>query len=614
MPRSFPFLALITLVAVPAAAIQAPPAARDLAISRVAVVDVERGRILPDQVVLVRGNRIVSVQPAATASVPAGAELLDGTGRFLIPGLWDMHVHLHLSGRPAQVEAPLLVAHGVTGVRIMGADRPSPDTARAPGLDQHRGIRAAIASGQALGPRLLALGSWAVNGPGSIPEGMPGFYGAKTAEEGRQLARLFKARGFDFIKVYNDIPREGFLGMAAEARQLGLPIAGHEPRELSAIELSNAGQASLEHSRIFLLNCFPGADSLRLGLLRDVPATVLRRRMVDEHDPTACAAVFRTFAQNGTYITPTHGTRKMDAFADDSVYRHDPRLRFIPMAQQLRWTADANGMVAGDSSEAGRRSFMDFYRKGLELTRDAFRAGVPMMVGTDAGDTYVFPGSSVHDELAELVTAGLTPAEALRAATLSGAEFLGMTADHGTVQPGRFADLVLLDANPLEDIGHTRGIRAVVFDGRVHDRASLDAMLAGVEAVARPSAQDRLWAASIAGDTVMIASALAAGAVIDSLDPNGNRRPLNYAAINGRVPALRLLLARGAPINLPNRTGFTPLHHAAEGGAHDALRFLLEAGADQEARTAQGMTALDIARAREDAAAVALLGAAARRP
>lgn len=614
MPRPFPLLALITLATAPAAAIQAPPAGRDLAISRVAVVDVERGRILPDQVVLVRGNRIVSVQPAATASVPAGAELLDGTGRFLIPGLWDMHVHLHLSGRPAQVEAPLLVAHGVTGVRIMGADRPSPDTARAPGLEQHRGIRAAIASGQALGPRLLALGSWAVNGPGSIPEGMPGFYGARTEAEGRQLARLFKARGFDFIKVYNDIPREGFLGMAAEARQLGLPFAGHEPRELSAIELSNAGQASIEHSRIFLLNCFPGADSLRRGLLRDLPATALRRRMVDEYNPAACAAVFRTFAQNGTYITPTHGTRKMDAFADDSAYRDDPRLRFIPMAQQLRWTADANGMVAGDSSAAGRRSFMDFYRKGLELTHDAFRAGVPIMVGTDAGDTYVFPGSSVHDEMAELVMAGLTPAEALRAATLSGAEFLGLTAVHGTVQPGRFADLVLLDGNPLEDIEHTRAIRAVVFDGRVHDRASLDAMLAGVEAVARPSAQDRLWAASIAGDTVMIASALAAGAVIDSLDPNGNRRPLNYAAINDRVPALRLLLARGAPINLPNRTGFTPLHHAAEGGAHHALRFLLEAGADQEARTAQGMTALHIARAREDVVAVALLEGAARRP
>jgi hypothetical protein len=614
MPRPILFLALVTLATPLAGAAQAQPAARDLAITRVAVVDVEGGRILPDQVVLVRGNRIVSVQPAGAASVPAEAEILEGFGRFLIPGLWDMHVHLQLSGRPAQVEAPLLVAHGVTGARIMGADRPSADTARAPGLDQHRGIRAAIASGQALGPRLLALGSWAVNGPNSIPEGMPAFYGARTAEDGRQLARLFKARGFDFIKVYNDIPREGFLGMAAEARQLGLPFAGHEPRELSAIELSNAGQASLEHSRIFLLNCFPGADSLRQGLLRAVPGTVLRRRMVDEYDPADCAAVFRTFAQNGTYITPTHGTRKMDAFADDSAYRHDPRLRFIPMAQQLRWTADANGMVASDSSAAGRRSFMDFYRKGLELTHDAFRAGVPVMVGTDAGDTYVFPGSSVHDELAELVQAGFAAAEALRAATLSGAEFLGMTADHGTVQPGRFADLVLLDANPLEDISHTRQIRAVVLDGRVHDRAALDALLAGVEAVVRPSAQDRLWAASIAGDTVMIASALADGAVIDSLDPNGNRRPLNYAAINDRVPALRHLLARGAPINLPNRTGFTPLHHAAEAGAIEALRFLLEAGADRTARTTQGMTALDIARARNDAAATGLLEGAARRP
>lgn len=613
MPRAVATTAFALLLVATSLKAQEPQA-RDLAITRVTVVDVARGRLVPGQTVLVRGNRIVAVQAAGSATVPAGATVLDGSGRFLMPGLWDMHVHLHLSGRPAEIEAPLLVAHGVTGVRIMGADRPSADTARAPGLDQHRGIRAAIASGAVTGPRLLALASWAVNGPAAIPEGMPGFYGATTAEDGRQLARLFKARGFDFIKVYNDIPREGYLGMAAEARALGLPFAGHEPRELSAIELSEAGQASLEHSRIFLLNCFPGADSLRRGLLRGTPGTVLRRRMVDEYDAATCADVFQTFAANRTWITPTHGTRKMDAFADDSAYRHDPRLRFIPMAQQMRWTADADGMVASDSSAAGRRSYMDFYRKGLDLTGEAYRAGVPVMVGTDAGDTYVFPGSSVHDELAELVAAGLTPAEALRAATLSSAEFLGMTAEYGTVQPGRMADLVLLDANPLEDIANSRRIRAVILDGRVHDRAALDGLLAAVEAAARPSAQEQLWVGAAAGDTAMIAVALAGGAVIDSLDPNGNRRPLNYAAINDRVPALRLLLARGAPIDRPNRTGFTPLHHAAEAGAHDALRFLLAAGADRTARTAQGMLAVDIARARQDAFAVALLEGAPPRP
>lgn len=303
--------------------------------------------------------------------------------------------------------------------------------------------------------------------------------------------------------------REGYLGLAEEARRLNLPFAGHEPGSLGAIELSNAGQKSLEHSRIFLFNCFAGADSMRKGLL-PASGTLRRRRMVDEYDPRICAEVFRTFARNGTYITPTHVTRRMDAFADDSAYRGDARMKYIPLRQQVEWLADADGMVASDSSAAGRKSYMDFYRKGLMLTNDAYRAGVPVMLGTDAGDSFVFPGSSVHDELGELVRAGLSPAEALKAATLSGATFLGLTAHHGTVQAGRFADLVLLDANPLDDIGNSRRIHAVLLNGRVFDRAALDSMLAAAEVAARPDNQTRLWMASSTGDTVAIERALTA--------------------------------------------------------------------------------------------------------
>ena len=175
----------------------------------------------------------------------------------------------------------------------------------------------------------------------------------------------------------------------------------------------------------------------------------------------------------------------MDAFADDSAYRNDPRLRFIPTAQRFRWNADASGMVRSDSSPAGRKSFMDVYRKGLELTAAAHRAGVPIMLGTDAGDSFVFPGSSVHDELEELVAAGLSPADALKAATWSGAEFLGRTADLGSVRAGAFADLVLLDANPLDDIRAVRRIHAVIMNGRYLDRSTLDTLLAAVETAAK---------------------------------------------------------------------------------------------------------------------------------
>jgi hypothetical protein len=576
----------------------------DLAITHVAVVDVERGRLVPEQSVLIKGDRIVAVIQASRSV--NSARTVDGTGKYVIPGLWDMHAHIGGTGDPLRMELPLFTAHGVTGLRIMGTplDRAI--------LTRLRTLQTGIAAGSITGPRLLALASWAVNGEAGIADTLPPFFKARTREEGRELARYFKESGYDLIKIYNNVSRDGYLGLTDEARRLGIPFAGHEPVALSAIELSNAGQKSIEHSRIFLFNCFAGSDSMQRGLLRQ--STVLRRRMVDEYNPALCRDVFRAFARNGTYITPTHVTRRMDAYADDAAYRGDARMKYIPGRQQMGWLADANGMVATDPTEAGRRSYMDVYRKGLALTNDAYRAGVPVMLGTDAGDSFVFPGSSVHDELGELVKAGLSPAEALRAATLTSATYFNRTADFGTVQQGRFADLVLLDGNPLVDIGNTRRIGAVVQGGRLFDRAALDAMLTRVETAARPNVQTKLWLAAVSGDTLALAEALAAGAAVDSLDGQGNRRALNYAAINNHVAAVRYLLGRGASINLANRTGFTALHHAAEAGAVDALSALLAAGADPGIASARGVLPIETARRRGDQNAVRLLDAASKKP
>ena len=576
----------------------------EVAITRVTVVDVERGRLIPNQDVLIKGDRIVAVTAASRPA--AGVRTISGTGLYVIPGLWDMHAHLELRTHRAE-QLSLFVAHGVTGIRVMS-------TPMQPGsLAPFRALQEQLALGAVMGPRLLALASFPVNGAAGIPAAAPAFFKATTQEEGKQLAQYLKQAGYDFIKVYNNVSREGYLGMAEEARKLDLPLGGHEPTSLTAIELSNAGQRSIEHSRIFLFNCFPGADSMRKGVLQG-SGTVQRRRTVDEYDPKACAEVFRTFVRNDTYITPTHVTRRMDAFAGDSAYRNDARMKYIPLRVQMAWKADANGMVAQDSSPAGRRSFMDFYMKGLTLTNAAYRAGVPVMLGTDAGDSFVFPGASVHDELGELVKAGLTPAEALRAATLSGAKFLGRTTDFGTVQAGRFADLVLLEANPLTDVANNRRIRAVVRGGQVYERAALDSMLAAVEVAVRPDAQTLLWVGSMTGDTVVMVRALAEGARIDSLDPQGNRRPLNYAAISNRGHAVKFLLARGAGINLTNNTGFTPAHHAVEAGASDTLTALIAAGANLTIASTQGALPIDTARRRGDQAMITLLEAAVKKP
>jgi hypothetical protein len=483
LPRTIILSFCALACAAPEAQVRPPQA--DLAITHVGVVDARNNEVAPDRTVLIRAGRIIRVGPADETRYLGRPRVVDGTGKYLIPGLLDMHAHIAVNGRPLEVDLPLFIAHGVTGLRVMNADcrQPAPELRSC--IDYYRKLQRDVETRAVLGPRLLALGSWAVNGTAGITEVMPAYFKATTAEEGRRLAQYMKERGVDFIKVYNGISAEGFAGLAEEARRLNLPFGGHEPSGVSAIDISNAGQKSIEHSRIFLLNCFPGADSLRRRLLSNVPQTVLRHRMVAEYDANKCAEVFSTFAKNRTYITPTHGTRRMDAFADDSVYRNDSRLKFVSSPQRFSWIVDANRMVSSDSSPAGRKSYMDFYRKGLELTGAAYRAGVPVMVGTDANDSYVFVGSSVHDELDELIKAGLKPGEALDAATRTGAEYLGKTADYGTIVLGRAADLVLLDANPLDDIRNVRRINSVIIGGRYLPRTALDSLLSSAEAAAK---------------------------------------------------------------------------------------------------------------------------------
>lgn len=194
--------------------------------------------------------------------------------------------------------------------------------------------------------------------------------------------------------------------------------------------------------------------------------------------------VFEELVRNETWYVPTHVTRRRDAFAGDLGFRSDPRTRYVFPVIQADFLGHMDRIVAADSAAEGR-TFTDFYLKGLEITGAAHRAGVRILVGSDAPDPYVFPGSAIHDEMGELVAAGLTPAEALRAATWNGAEFLGLTADHGSITPGKRADLVLLEGNPIEDIENVRRIRSVIFGGNLVDRAGLDRLIEDAEITSR---------------------------------------------------------------------------------------------------------------------------------
>jgi hypothetical protein len=472
---------LSLLLLMSAYAQESAPSRRAIAFTRATVIDVENGRPMPNMTIVVLGDRIAALGAAGDVRLPTDAQVIDATGKYVIPGLLDMHLHW------APWETPLLVANGVTGVREMGSDC-HPAFNDSDCLGELRLWQRRIQEGE-LGPRLLALSSWSVmarsswpaKGPRGLAEELPAFYAVSTAEQGRQLARYFVDRRVDFIKVTGHLPRDGFLGLAAEARRLGLGIAGHEQLATNAIEASNAGMRSFEHARVFLFNCFPGAQAFADSGLSQ-PDTRWRRRMVDEFDAGMCGPIFQTFVRNETVYVPTHLTRKNEG----ALNREDSRWKYVPQARRKACNASADSMVKLDaySSPEGRTAVRDFYVKGLEITGMAHKAGVTIMLGTDTAACGVFPGFAVPDELEELVKAGLTPAEALKTATWNGAQFLGRTSELGTVDSGKLADLVLLDANPLDDIRNTRRISAVVLDGRYMDRDALDGLLRTAEEAA----------------------------------------------------------------------------------------------------------------------------------
>ena len=454
-----------------------PPS--DLAIEHVHVVDVLEGRVLADQTVLIHEGTIRGVGPTVAGEKPKAAATLDAEGAYLIPGLWDMHAHLRSDGLPASLTTewlmPLILANGVTGLRDMNSDCDGPD--RGPVcLDQMLEWQSSIEAGELLGPRLLALSSVPVNPPWDYEV---------SEEEARAFVAAFDERGVDLIKSYFRLSPEAFAWFADEATRRGIEIGGHLPLGMTAREASDAGLRTLEHARDFLFDCFPGSADFRRDARSQNPPIETLRAMVKDHDDTLCRTTFAAFVRNDTWYVPTHVTRRMDAYADDPDFRNDPRSRYLPQAMWQGWARDADRMVQLDPSPEGRSAMRAFYEKGLEITGAAHRAGVSIALGTDAGDTYSFPGSGVHDELGELVKAGLSNAEALRAATWKGAELLGLTDQYGSVEAGKRADLVLLERNPLESIDHVRGLRAVIFRGELLDRERLDELLAGAEAAAR---------------------------------------------------------------------------------------------------------------------------------
>lgn len=448
----------------PVAPLEPARAEAPLAFIDVAVVDVAAGNVRTGQTVIVRGSRIAAVGPSAELGIPRDARRIEGHGRFLMPALWDMHTHV-LAVTPL-LNLPQYVAYGVTNVRdLHGCPQPGDPFIACP-EDKQRWTAEAL-EWKRVGPRIVSSASFMANGPLTLarrPE-LPAFFATSTAEEARAFVE--SQAGAQEIKVYDRLPREAFLHLSAAASAAGKPLVGHRPHAVSAIEAATHFK-SLEHARFLLHESFDGSDALRAAA--GTPAwREARRRMVDQHDPAKAEAIFEAMRRAGTWYVPTHLTRWADAHADAPEAREDPVLRFAHPLMKLQLLEDLDGTVAQDPSPAGRQAYRDYYVKGLELTGKAHRAGVRILVGTD----YFAPGYDVHRELEHLVRAGLSPAEALRAATVGPAEYFGRLDDHGGVIEGHVADLILLSANPLEDVRHTQRIESVVFNGALYDAEAI---------------------------------------------------------------------------------------------------------------------------------------------
>ena len=429
------------------------------------------------QTVVIDGGRVVAVAEEGTVTLPQDAKIIDGRGRYLLPALWDMHTHVYAVS--PLLDLPLYLAFGVTNVRDMqGCPQPN-DPFIACAEDKRRWTAEAVEN-RRVGPRIVSTASFMANGPGMRARlgDVPEFFDTANAEQAREFVRHF-AGSVDEIKVYDRVPRDAYFALADEARRQGMPIVGHRPHAVSAIEAAQH-QKSIDHARFILQESFPGAAELRAT--GGTPAwREDRRRMLAEHDPAMAEEIFAAMKANGTWYVPTHLTRWVDAFADDARVREDPLLRFLHPLMERQWLEDVDATVKQDPSPQSREAYREFYRKGLELTGAAHRAGVKILAGTD----YIVAGVDLHRELEQLVLAGLSPADALYAATVAPAEYYGVTDQYGRVASGAVADLLLLDANPLEDIRNTQRITAVIFAGDVYDRPALNRIIAHVERRAR---------------------------------------------------------------------------------------------------------------------------------
>ena len=471
------FLSILTsLLLLCAAHAQSPspnPAYDLIVITNVTVINPGTSSAQPGRTIVISGDRITSI--SASSAFPRRAEqtvrVIDGSGQFLLPGFWDMHVHSAFGdwfpgGR--DIILPLFIVNGVTGVRDMGGDIPV-----------LFGWRQEIAEGKAVGPRMV------ISGPmldALLPEGklrFPSSIAVTTPESAVAAVDNLKKQGVDFIKVQSVISHDAYLAAAAEAHRVGLQIVGHVPDKVRISETIAVGQKSIEH----LMGSFEGCSTQEEKFIAGNGDLKL---LLSTQDQKRCDALIRSLAERHVWQCPTLAWQRGGTLLDQRDLKHDPLDKYVPAYwRDVTWKRFTDEMMPGllhDPLELRKQ----YFAENLKMVGRQHRDGVPYLAGTDtAPGVYIMPGFSLHDELANFVEAGFTPMESLQTATSNPAKFLEMEKAYGSIAAGKIADLVLLSANPLENIRNTQKISAVIANGRLFDRPALDRILQEVQSTAK---------------------------------------------------------------------------------------------------------------------------------
>lgn len=438
----------------PTAATGTPAA---IAFVGVSVLPLDSDRVLGDQTVVVQGDRIVAVGPAASTPVPEGAMRIDGQGRYLMPGLVDMHIHLQpgdgaVSDAAGQ-QLSLLLANGVTTARALVAP-PS-------GL----AVRERVARGEVLGPTLRVAG--------------PSFYGktVQGPDQARQRVREQKAAGYDLLKTHGGLGRETYDAMISEAKAQGMRVSGHVTQDVGLMHALESGQ-QIEHLDGYLAALLPPGDT---AVVDQIEFGEPLARM----DPARIPALAQATKQAGISNSATMALFEIVA-SEGAVpeLRTNRELRYVPSAAVDSWSKELLTGPLSTGPVTGKHRFLELRRLVLQGLN---AAGAPLLVGSDSPQLFMVPGFATHDEMEAMAAAGLPPLTVLQAATRNAAAYFGESEQWGSVAPGQRADLLLLNSNPLHDVSLTRTFAGVMVRGRWLPRSELDTLLEQVAAAARAS-------------------------------------------------------------------------------------------------------------------------------